>query len=306
MPPAPPSPAPSAARSRPHSDRAEQRRRAEAAPVAPAAPRLDISVVFHEETTKEMTEIRAHSLVLMLASEFFQKMLTHEMKEKNNNQVHLPGKSPKEFQVLLKFLQPGAGRLEKISMENVGFLLKWAHEYCINSLETECVDFMNSQKILEENLDFLLNVAEDYSLDSLKSKCLEFIKTLKLTVPRVVRAHTVGLHDYVENGIQELLRDGVTDWTLCYDYPDLKHKVLERTLVAPVVLPKQRHEDSADAGAMFYCQLGTPVGMLKCRDCALPEQSPTSRQSAPSAPSVANATLPVHPVVPMDAEEEED
>eukprot|EP00438_Fugacium_kawagutii_P008315 Skav206338 [mRNA] locus=scaffold1420:487316:498005:- [translate_table: standard] len=193
--------------------------------------REDISVVFDNETTAEMTEIRAHSLVLMLASEVFQKMLTHEMKEKNTRQIHLPGKCPEEFKVLLKFLQPLAGRLQKISMDNVSFLMKWAHEYGIGILETECVDFMYAQQVSEENLDFLLKMAEDYGLDKLKSKCLEFIKTLEPTMSRVVQAHALGLHDYVERCIRVLLQDRVIDWKLCYDHPDLVQKVLELHLM---------------------------------------------------------------------------
>eukprot|EP00438_Fugacium_kawagutii_P027799 Skav212055 [mRNA] locus=scaffold408:119665:120036:+ [translate_table: standard] len=105
--------------------------------------REDISVVFDNETTAGTTEIRAHSVVLMLASEVFQKMLTHEMKEKQNQQIHLPGKCPEEFKILLKFLHPGKSRAQKVSLENAGFLMKWAHEYCIEDLETECSQFID-------------------------------------------------------------------------------------------------------------------------------------------------------------------
>lgn len=189
-------------------------------------------MVFDKDTTEEMTEIRAHSLVLMLASEVFQKMLTHEMKEKNTQQIHLPGKCPEEFKVLLKFLEPGAGRMQKVSMENVGFLMKWAQEYCIEGLEADCKEFINGQKVSTKNVDFLLKMAEDYSMENLKSKCCNFIKTLSPTMSRVVQAHTLGLHDYAQKGIDELLQDGEAQWQSCYDYPELVKKVLERTLVA--------------------------------------------------------------------------
>ncbi|CAL1136871.1 unnamed protein product [Cladocopium goreaui] len=158
-------------------------------------PAQDITVIFDDEAA---TEIRTHSVLLMLASPVFHKMFTQEMKEKQSHRIELPGKSPEEFKVLLDFLEPGTGRLQKISDANVGFLSRWSDEYCMESLHTECIDFIKEQPA---------------------------------TVPRVVLAHCLGLHDYATSCIDHLLRSGQTDWKDCYDYPELVQRVLERTFV---------------------------------------------------------------------------
>ena len=139
-------------------------------------PAQDITVIFDDEAA---TEIRTHSVLLMLASPVFHKMFTQEMKEKQSHRIELPGKSPEEFKVLLDFLEPGTGRLQKISDANVGFLSRWSDEYCMESLHTECIDFIKEQPA---------------------------------TVPRVVLAHCLGLRDYATSCIDHLLRSGQTDW----------------------------------------------------------------------------------------------
>ena len=146
---------------------------------------------------KTLANIRAHSSVLMLSSPVFQKMLTLDMKEKEAMQIELPGKCPEEFKVLLQFLQPVTGRLQKVSTDNVDFLLRWCDEYCINSLYNEC---------------------------------LEFIKGQPPSMEVVVLAHCWGLHDTAEGCIDRLLKRGVKDWSKCYTYPKLVQKVLERNL----------------------------------------------------------------------------
>ena len=132
----------------------------------------DITVIFDDEAA---TEIRTHSAVLMLASPVFHKMLTQEMREKKNRRIVLPGKNPAEFRVLLEFLQPGVGRLRKVSEQNVELLMRWCDEYCIESLHGECI---------------------------------KFIKKQPATVPRVLRAHRLGLEDYETSSIDTLLRAG--------------------------------------------------------------------------------------------------
>ena len=92
-------------------------------------------------------------------------MLSQEMKEKRTNEIKLPGKCPEEFKVLLEFLQPVTGRLQKVSDENVDLLLRWCDEYCIVSLYGEYI---------------------------------EYIKVQPPSVQRVVQAYCTGLHDHAE------------------------------------------------------------------------------------------------------------
>ena len=154
----------------------------------------DITIVFDDEA---LAEIRTHASVLTLASPVFRKMLSQEMKEKQTNEIKLPGKCPEEFKVLLEFLQPATGRLQKISDENVDLLLRWCDEYCIQSLHGECI---------------------------------EYIKVEPPSVQRVVQAYCAGLDDYAEKYIDQLLKNGEADWSSCYKYPELVQKLLERSL----------------------------------------------------------------------------
>ena len=100
----------------------------------------DISIRFEDGTVLRVDALA--SATLMTASPVFHKMLTHEMKEKERREIELPGKDPKQFETLLKFLMPSAGRKQKLSDENVGFLRKLCEEYMIETLREDC--FMNA------------------------------------------------------------------------------------------------------------------------------------------------------------------
>ena len=144
-----------------------------------------------------LTDIRTNSSVLMLASPVFNRMLSQDMKERKTQQVELPGKCPEEFKVLLEFLQPVTGRLQKVSEENLDLLLRWCDEYCI---------------------------------DILHSECIEFLKRQPPSMLGVIQAHRSGLDDYVDRWIDHLLKGCKSDWSMCYKYPELVQKVFERSL----------------------------------------------------------------------------
>ena len=146
------------------------------------------------------------------------------MKEKQTNEIKLPGKCPEEFKILLEFLQPATGRLQKISDENMDLLLRWCDEYCIVSLYGECI---------------------------------EYIKVQPPSVQRVVQAYCAGLHDYVEKYVDHLLKQGEKKWSLCYKYPELVQKVLERSMNRMKVLrpPGHVHKDGRlEFGDRMVCR----------------------------------------------------
>ena len=182
----------------------------------------DITIVFDDDA---LTDIRTNSSVLMLASPVFNKMLSQDMKEKKTKQVELPGKCPEEFKVLLEFLQPVTGRLQKVSDENLDLLLRWCDEYCIDILHKESIEFLKAQPP---------------------------------SVQRVVQAYRSGLHDYAEKWIDHLLKNGEKDWSMCYKYPDLVQKVLERNFE---LMPPPQLEILYKKGDANYEQ------KLACRKC---------------------------------------
>eukprot|EP00438_Fugacium_kawagutii_P012815 Skav200468 [mRNA] locus=scaffold5182:5222:5716:- [translate_table: standard] len=136
----------------------------------------------------------------MLASPVFEKMLTQDMVEKKSGRIELPGKCPKEFKVLLRFLQPITGRRQSITDKNVDFLVQWCDEYCI---------------------------------DSLKDECIEFIKRQPHSMDRLLQAHGLAhprLNNFINRCISSLLKKGQKDWTKCYQHPELLQKVFEMTM----------------------------------------------------------------------------
>lgn len=167
------------------------------APGAPGAQLLlsDISIRFEDGTVLRVDALA--SATLMTASPVFHKMLTHDMKEKERSEIELPGKDPKQFETLLKFLMPSAGRKQKLSDENVGFLRKLCEEYMIETLREECVDF---------------------------------IRTAEPSTKVLVAAHALNLDDNVRRGIDELLGRGIRDWGECYGDSALMQKIIERTM----------------------------------------------------------------------------
>lgn len=215
----------------------------------------DISVLFDGDV-----EIRTYSLVLMLSSPVFKNMLTQEMEEKSSGTIRLPGKEPEEFKVLLEFLHPVTGRLQKVSSENVDCLVRWCDEYCI---------------------------------DSLKHECIEFIKLQPASVRAIVQADCLGLKDHVDSWIDELLTAKHRDWTECYSYPSILQRVLERTLDTYAESLPQKHvhrKRRLDGNQRLCCQKclreSSGKNRFVCKLCKRQKES-RKHQAPPPVPSEA-------------------
>ena len=69
-------------------------------------------------------EFEVYGPVLALASPVFKSMLSCDMAESRDHLIALPGKSPTEFEAVMKFITPIESRTAKVSPENVHFLLQ--------------------------------------------------------------------------------------------------------------------------------------------------------------------------------------
>eukprot|EP00438_Fugacium_kawagutii_P012816 Skav200469 [mRNA] locus=scaffold5182:38929:39501:- [translate_table: standard] len=164
----------------------------------------------------------------MQTSPVFEKMLTQDMVEKESQRISLPGKCPKEFQVLLQFLQPRTGRQQKVTDENVDFLVRWCDEY---------------------------------GIDSLKIECVEFIKRQPPSMHRLVQAHGLGLNDVAQKMIDHLIEKGETDWKTVYAHPELMQKVMERTF--KLMLPQKVLTAALDRVERLVGQLQQVAGRVE-------------------------------------------
>eukprot|EP00929_Paragymnodinium_shiwhaense_P115694 TRINITY_DN84723_c0_g1_i1.p1 TRINITY_DN84723_c0_g1~~TRINITY_DN84723_c0_g1_i1.p1 ORF type:complete len:220 (-),score=52.16 TRINITY_DN84723_c0_g1_i1:83-742(-) len=114
--------------------------------------------------------VTVHPAVLALASPVFSSMLTQDMAEKRTGQIHLKDKKKEEFETVLDFLMPG--KRERVTEENVGFVMAWADEYCMEALKKECTVLIESLPPTADNLQ----LAWKWNLRATVDKMLAHLK----------------------------------------------------------------------------------------------------------------------------------
>ena len=108
-------------------------------------------------------------------------MFTSDFKEKNSNEVPLPGKKASEFKELLQMMYPSLEE-KVISRNNCYFLLDLAREYQIASITRKCEDFLVSAVKTKQEKDVLavLIVGQNYELQTLIESCVYEARRLSL------------------------------------------------------------------------------------------------------------------------------
>lgn len=119
-------------------------------------------------------------------------MFSGEFKEKNAQEIPLPGKKATEIRELLLVIYPTSKR--RIGESNYGFLLDLAKEYLMAKLTEKCEKFL-IKKVLKTPLPGsnpfdapeclnLLCIAQQYELEKLLSVCIDASQRLSLGVLR--------------------------------------------------------------------------------------------------------------------------
>ena len=116
-----------------------------------------------------------HSRDLMGASDVFANMLESDMREGEEGQIALPGKSKEEFQTLMQYISVaygGATPYPDIKKDNVQLLLKWADEYQMAGLRSRCKKSLKNEirGYCEKGLVGRLHLAAEYKLEDLQEK----------------------------------------------------------------------------------------------------------------------------------------
>lgn len=157
-------------------------------------PADEVEVLF--DTSKKPKRVKM--ALLTMPSPVFERMLSHDMREKKRRRIELPGKDPKEFNELISFLTSGTGRLQQISKENVTPLLTWCDEYGIDSLRDECLEFIEKQPASPKMVELAFIHKQHPKMDA-----------------------------YIKNSIKELFNRGEYNWgPKCKD-PELVRYVFE-------------------------------------------------------------------------------
>jgi len=110
------------------------------------------------------------SLLLMLASPVFGRMLESDMRETHEGRIYLPGKSKDEFKQVLPWLNDLEPKVA-VTVETLPVLLRWAQEYEIDRLTAACERFLSDVDVSVTELKLAL----DFNLKERTAQCLSAI-----------------------------------------------------------------------------------------------------------------------------------
>ena len=129
----------------------------------------------------EDQKFHVHRSFLAVWSPVFEKMFTSEFKEKNNDEIPLPGKKASEIKQLLYMMYPSLEE-KQVTKENCYFLLELAHEYRIEPIVKKCESFMAFmvKEKMEDDVLAMLIYGQKYPLKTLISACIDGARRLSL------------------------------------------------------------------------------------------------------------------------------
>ena len=129
----------------------------------------------------EDQRFHVHRSTLAFWSPVFEKMFSSDFKEKNNDEIPLPGKKASEIKELLQIMYPSLEE-KVVAKANCYFLLDLGREYQITSITQKCEDFLVSTVKTRKEEDVLaeLIVGQNYELKTLVKTCVYEARRLSL------------------------------------------------------------------------------------------------------------------------------
>ena len=129
----------------------------------------------------ETRRFPVHKCVIGVASEFFKKTITTEMKEKYENFVTVHNVSAETMEMVLNYIY---GEYVSITNQNIDDLFAASDYLQIFTLNSACVEYISDTKIDKENyLAFWIFAKENYIQDMLQ-RCYSFVKKECFTIFR--------------------------------------------------------------------------------------------------------------------------
>ena len=165
----------------------------------------DVALVVEEQ------RFHVHRSTLAFWSPVFERMFTSDFKEKNSNEIPLPGKKASEVKELLQIMYPSLEE-KVITSDNCYFLLDLAREYQITSITRKCEGFLVSAVKTRKERDLLavLIVGQNYELQTLINSCVHEARRLSLKqLKKHARRSEIEPDNYVQitEGIIERLEE---------------------------------------------------------------------------------------------------
>ena len=151
---------------------------------APSSYPLDFSAPWKFSDVVLIVEdqrFHVHRSTLAVWSPVFEKMFKTDLKEKNSDEIPLPGKKAREFKELLRMIYPPLEE-KVVNKKNCYYLFELAHEYQIESIAQKCEAFMVSmvKNRTEDDVLAMLVYGQKYQIKTLISTCIYEARRLKL------------------------------------------------------------------------------------------------------------------------------
>lgn len=129
------------------------------------------------ELVVEGERFRICKCLLAHASPVFKSMLSLDFKEKQEGEVHLPGKRWQDIKELLDYLNPGLDDTLAEGAESALRLLPLAEEYQISKLRNKCAStILQELQVKDKPQEFVmkcLNVSNQYCMMDILQFCVE-------------------------------------------------------------------------------------------------------------------------------------
>ena len=127
----------------------------------------------------EGQKIHVHRLMLSMCSPVFSRMFSAEFKEKDAEEIPLPGKKAAEIREMLLVSYPSF--CKRVTDNNLDFLLPLAREYQMTALTQKCEDYLLWGKEKKNEISSIMEtliVAQNFSLERLKTDCIKKTQNL--------------------------------------------------------------------------------------------------------------------------------
>ncbi|XP_053400198.1 kelch-like protein 8 [Mercenaria mercenaria] len=147
-------------------------------------------------------KIQVHKTVLAVASPVFRTMFESDFKEKDQQEIELPGKKYEDFMEFLSCLYPN--HLKIVTDGNVYKILPLAAEYQVKVLENRCAQILTETVTNKHTKDAKeiyrhIQLANLYKFNDLRSECIAIASDLSLyQLDRAGSRYPIADNDLIE------------------------------------------------------------------------------------------------------------
>ena len=143
-----------------------------------------------------------YSTFLCCNSDYFDAMLSVDMKEKAEKRIEFVDKDPEEWKLFYSFIDPRTCNTAKLTTENVDRLLPWFHEFAMEHRLTECDTIMCRRLETYEYRDY-----DGFAKSVVMARLYDLTRTSELAEYRILKATDLNLFqrkDWDKKTIEEL------------------------------------------------------------------------------------------------------